>query len=132
MGAGEVTLATESLGVLLLALAVLAETADGNRAQLGGRRGVGIVHSGLVARDTHGLGAAVARESTALADRLSGEGVIGDGARRLFDGLLSPGIVGDLGAASAVGKRSALEIHGLSNGGVVYNDLVVCLEPLWC
>jgi len=114
MGTGEVTLATQGLGILLLTLAVLTKGTDGSRRELASARCVGVVQSRLVARDAQGLGATVLGEATALADGLSSKRVIGDGARGLLDGLLvGSRIGGDLGAAGAVRKRGALEIHGV-------------------
>lgn len=110
---GEVTLSAKGLGVLLLALAILTEATYGSRRELGSGRCVGVVQSRLAARNAHGLGTAVLGESTALSDGLGSERVASDGARRLLDGLLGgKRVVGDLGAAVTVRKRSALEIHG--------------------
>lgn len=113
VGTGEVTLATETLGVLLLALTVVTEATNGSGRKLSSGGCVGVVQSRLAAGDAQGLGAAVLRESTALADGLRSEGIVGNGARRLLNGILVGRRVGsDLGAAGAVRERSALEIHG--------------------
>ena len=111
VGAREVALATEGLGILLLAFAVLAEAANRSRRKGSGSGSVGVVYCGLVAGDTHGLSATVARKGTAMTDGLGSERVIGDGARGFFNGLLSTRVGGDLGAAGAVGEGVALEIH---------------------
>lgn len=110
--AGEVTLATQGFGVLLLARSVLAEAADGGGGESGSTGGIGVLQGGVAARDAHGFGTAVLRETAALADGLGGERVVGDGTGALFDGVGCGGVVGDLGTAGAVRKRSALEIHG--------------------
>lgn len=97
VGAGEVALAAESVGVLFLPGDVLALGADGGGGELRGGGGVGRVQGGLASSHAEGLGAPVLGEGTACHGRLGGERVAGHGAGGFGDGVAGGfGVVGDL------------------------------------